>query len=98
MKCLVVVLRVASIVVLGSLPALAQTTSGLNAGSQFDFSLPGARSLSLGGAFVALADDATAVWGNPAGLTILTRPEVSVEGRIQPVTVEWRPTKRDDRI
>src|SRR5678815_5344720 len=60
----------------------AQSNAEVNAGVQFDFSLPGARSLSLGGAFVALADDATAVWGNPAGLTILTRPEVSAEGRL----------------
>jgi hypothetical protein len=28
---------------------------------------PGARSLGLGGAFVALADDATAAYANPAG-------------------------------
>lgn len=48
---------------------------------QFSFSNPGARSLGLGGAFVALADDATAAFANPAGLIQLTRPEVSLEGR-----------------
>jgi long-subunit fatty acid transport protein len=48
---------------------------------QFSFSNPGARSLGLGGAFVALADDATAAWANPAGLVQITRREVSVEGR-----------------
>jgi len=48
---------------------------------QFSFSNPGARSLGLGGAFVALADDATAAFANPAGLVQLTRPEVSIEGR-----------------
>jgi long-subunit fatty acid transport protein len=48
---------------------------------EFSFSNPGARSLGFGGAFVALADDATAAFANPAGLTQLTRPEVSVEGR-----------------
>ncbi len=48
---------------------------------EFSFSNPGARSLGLGGAFVALADDATAAFANPAGLIQLTRPEVSVEGR-----------------
>jgi long-subunit fatty acid transport protein len=48
---------------------------------QFSFSNPGARSLGLGGAFVALADDATAAFANPAGLIQLTGPEVSVEGR-----------------
>lgn len=48
---------------------------------QFSFSNPGARSLGLGGAFVALADDATAAFANPAGLIQLTGPEVSIEGR-----------------
>lgn len=48
---------------------------------QFNFSNPGARSLGLGGAFVALADDATAAYANPAGLTQLVEPEVSIEGR-----------------
>ncbi|HET7340806.1 MAG TPA: outer membrane protein transport protein, partial [Methylomirabilota bacterium] len=40
---------------------------------------PGARALGMGGAFVAVADDATAVIANPAGLTILQRPELSGE-------------------
>ena len=48
---------------------------------QFNFSNPGARSLSMGGAFVALADDATAAYTNPAGLTQLSRRELSAEGR-----------------
>jgi long-chain fatty acid transport protein len=61
--------------------ARAQSDNPANAGVQFDFSLPGARSLGLGGAFVAVADDATAAWSNPAGLLALTRQEVSVEGR-----------------
>ena len=49
---------------------------------QFSFSNPGARSLGLGGAFVALADDATAAFANPAGLQQLVRAEISVEGRL----------------
>ncbi len=48
---------------------------------EFSFSNPGARSLGLGGAFAALADDATAAYANPAGLGQLIDPEVSVEGR-----------------
>jgi len=48
---------------------------------QFSYSDPGARSMGFGGAFVALADDATAVLSNPAGLTQLQRPEISIEGR-----------------
>jgi long-subunit fatty acid transport protein len=47
----------------------------------FNFSNPGARSLGFGGAFVALADDATAAFANPAGLVQLTRLEVAAEGR-----------------
>lgn len=53
---------------------------------ELDFSTPGARSLGLGGAFLGLADDATAAYANPAGLTILSRPEVSLEGRRTEVT------------
>jgi hypothetical protein len=48
---------------------------------ELGYSNPGARSLGFGGAFVALADDATAAYANPAGLVQLTRPEVSIEGR-----------------
>ncbi len=48
---------------------------------QLSFSDPGARSAGLGGAFVALADDATAAFANPAGLVQLLRPEVSIEAR-----------------
>ncbi len=48
-------------------------------GFQFNFNNPGARSLGMGGAFVAVADDATAVVANPAGLVILQRPELSAE-------------------
>jgi hypothetical protein len=54
---------------LGSL--LATATVEAQAGFttfQFSFSNPGARSMGLGGAFVALADDATAAFANPAGL------------------------------
>ncbi|MDH3745196.1 MAG: outer membrane protein transport protein, partial [Acidobacteriota bacterium] len=40
-----------------------------------------ARSLGLGGAFLGLADDATAAYANPAGLTQLIAPEVSLEVR-----------------
>ena len=48
---------------------------------QLSFSDPGARSMGFGGAFVALADDATAAFANPAGLVQLLRPEVSIEAR-----------------
>ncbi|HEV3076695.1 MAG TPA: outer membrane protein transport protein [Thermoanaerobaculia bacterium] len=64
----------------GAAPLRGQADASFE-GFQFNRSLPGARSLALGGAFVALADDATAAYSNPAGLTILESPEVSIEGR-----------------
>ncbi len=48
---------------------------------EFSFSNPGARSMGMAGAFAALADDATAAYANPAGLTQLHVPEVSLETR-----------------
>jgi len=65
---------------------IAQSNSEINAGIQFNFSPPGARSLALGGAFLALADDATAAYTNPAGLTNLLRPELAMEGRASQFT------------
>lgn len=62
-------------------PAFAQSNQEINAGVQFSFAPPGARSMALGGAFIGLADDATAAYSNPAGLTALTKPEISFEGR-----------------
>ncbi len=61
--------------------SLAITNDELNRGLQFNFSNPGARSLGLGGAFTGLADDATASYANPAGLTILRKPEFGLEAR-----------------
>jgi long-subunit fatty acid transport protein len=40
----------------------------------------GARAIGMGGAFIAVADDATAASWNPGGLVQLERPEVSVVG------------------
>lgn len=51
------------------------------AGFQLTFSNPGARSMGMGGAFLGLADDASAAESNPAGLTILRAPEISIELR-----------------
>ncbi|MBU0479688.1 MAG: outer membrane protein transport protein [Proteobacteria bacterium] len=45
----------------------------------FRINNPGARANAMGGAFTGVADDATAAYTNPAGLAILTAPEVSVE-------------------
>jgi long-subunit fatty acid transport protein len=48
----------------------------------FQFFPPGARSLAMGATFIGVADDATAAASNPAGLIILTKPEVSFHGRV----------------
>jgi long-subunit fatty acid transport protein len=62
--------------------ALAQNTDiEALSGLQFNFGNPGARSLGMGGAFIGLADDASAAESNPAGLTILRKSEVSMELR-----------------
>ena len=45
----------------------------------FAFSNPGARAAGMGGAFIGVADDATAAYTNPAGLTVLSKPEIAVE-------------------
>ncbi len=58
---------------------LALTNEVVYSQFQFNFITPGARATALGGAFIGLADDATAVELNPAGLTVLTAPEVSIE-------------------
>lgn len=61
--------------------AFALTDEETNAALQFNFANPGARSLGLGGAFIGLADDATAAYTNPAGLTQLVQFEVGAEFR-----------------
>jgi len=68
--------------VIVALPAAAQNTDIESlSGLQFNFGNPGARSLGMGGAFIGLADDASAAEANPAGLSILRKPEVSIEAR-----------------
>jgi long-chain fatty acid transport protein len=62
-------------------PGFAITSDEVNAGIQFNFANPGARALGMGGAFLGLADDATAAYTNPAGLTILGASEIAVEYR-----------------
>lgn len=57
----------------------ALVVSGPDILPDFQFSNPGARSNAMGGAFIGVADDATAAYANPAGLTILSNTETSVE-------------------
>jgi long-chain fatty acid transport protein len=60
---------------------LAITDEEIFRSFSLNLSTPGARARAMGGAFIGRADDATAAETNPAGLTILVRPEVSFEYR-----------------
>ncbi len=73
--------RFCAVIFITSTIASAQTNDEINAGLQFSFAPPGARSLALGGAFTGLADDSTAAFANPAGLIWIYESEVSTEGR-----------------
>ncbi len=62
--------------------ALALTDEEIFRNFQFNLINPGARSMGLAGAFVSLADDATAARANPAGLSFLPAEEYFVEFRL----------------
>jgi long-subunit fatty acid transport protein len=66
-------LAIAILVLLAASPAAAQ--------EDWNITGAGARAEGLGGAFIGLADDATAISWNPAGLGQLERSEFSVVGR-----------------
>lgn len=76
MKKLVVVLLLVS-----AAPASAQVESALLSKITFNLTNPGGKSLAMGGAFTAIADDATAAIANPAGLGLLSSVEVGVSGK-----------------
>jgi long-subunit fatty acid transport protein len=63
---------------MAAIPCWSQDSAGI---TSTVFTNPGARSIGLGGAFVAIADDATAAFANPAGLVQIVRPEISIELR-----------------
>ncbi len=58
----------------------AQPLQRIEIPSSFNPVGSGARALGMGGAFIAVADDATAASWNPAGLVQLEEPEMSVVG------------------
>ena len=73
---------IGAVILLVAVPAMAQNVDiEALSGLQFNFGNPGARALGMGGAILGLADDASAAEANPAGLTILRKPEVSLEVR-----------------
>jgi long-chain fatty acid transport protein len=61
--------------------ALVVVASGAVAQNQWNITGAGARAEGMGGAFIGLADDATAIVWNPAGLGQLERTEFSLVGR-----------------
>ena len=60
-------------------PAAAQTDEEFFQTFPLNFSNPGARAQAMGGAFIAVADDASSAVTNPAGLTNLTRQQAYFE-------------------
>lgn len=66
---------------LATLPASAQLESPLLSKIQPNLVNPGGKSLAMGGAFVSLADDASAAFANPAGLTQLSSYQVGAGGK-----------------
>jgi hypothetical protein len=58
----------------------AQSIQRIDVPSSFNPVGSGARALGMGGAFIAVADDATAASWNPGGLVQLERPEISIVG------------------
>ncbi|CAM2066366.1 Outer membrane protein transport protein [Sulfidibacter corallicola] len=64
---------------LAGISAFAQHNNRSARDLQFRFGNPGGRSLGFGGAFLALADDATAPVANPAGMTRTTKRSLAYE-------------------
>jgi long-subunit fatty acid transport protein len=64
-----------------AVPASAQVDSALLSKITFNLTNPGGKSLAMGGAFTAIADDATAAIANPAGLGLLSSVEVGISGK-----------------
>ena len=65
------------------------------ASTDFRFNNPRARANEIGGAFIRLAYDASATYTNHAGLTLLTKPKISVEYKIGKVTTEVKDKIRE---
>jgi len=63
----------------------------------FNITGAGARAAGMGGAFIGVADDATAVVWNPAGLTILQRPEASIVCRSISEKYEWSDEDEEEK-
>jgi len=80
MRKLILTIAIVALVTVTAIYALDLNISGA-----------GARAKGMGGAFIGIADDATAVGWNPAGLAQLDRPEASAVGlfNISKFTTTW---------
>lgn len=67
-------------------------------GQNVDWNLTGAgaRAAGMGGAFIGVADDATAIVWNPAGLTYLEKPEASLVTRLITDKYKWDDESDDE--
>ena len=71
--------RIGWLVLFFGFAGFAQNNMQANINLQFRFANPGARAQAMGGAFVGLADDATAIFANPAGLSQLRGATLTLE-------------------
>ena len=67
-------------ILVGISPSIAYQSQRIEIPSSMNPVGSGARALGMGGAFIAVADDATAASWNPGGLIQLETPEVSIVG------------------
>lgn len=91
-------LVLATVVLIAAVPLFAQVEPEGGVVFELSYSNPGARSMGFGGAFAALADDATAAFANPSGLIQIVRPELSVEFRHWSYSTEFTKSDRLDGI
>lgn len=80
-RCFARVVSVSTIALMWPSLSRALTDEEIFREFRFNFASPGARALGMGGAFAAVADDATATQANPAGLRYVLTPEFFLEFR-----------------
>lgn len=95
-KRLVVLIGLLAATLAAPVDSLAVTDEEVFRNFRFNFVNPGGRALGMGGAFVGIADDATAAAANPAGLTNLLSPELFTEWRLSDTATSRLTASIDD--
>jgi len=106
-KQFLILLLLIPLCLLPAAPVFAQIASTVQINSTPNPIGSGARAMGMGGAFIAVADDATAASWNPAGLIQLERPEISfvfsyahrrtrLDSRVHPEMRGMNEVHRDD--